>query len=69
MKRKSIKLEYDAEADAAYLTLSRGKVVESEAVQPGLIVDVDAEDRVIGIEILRFSRRFAQKCKQRKLAS
>ena len=68
MKRRSIKLEYDASADAAYITLARGKVVESEAVEPGLIVDLDARDRVLGIEILRFSRRFMRQAKQRKLA-
>jgi uncharacterized protein YuzE len=69
MKRKSIKLEYDASADAAYLTLIKTKVVESEAVEPGLIVDLDSQDRIVGIEILRFSKRFMRQAKQRKLAS
>jgi hypothetical protein len=39
MKRKRVKLDYDPEVDAAYLTLAAGKVVESEEVGPGLIVD------------------------------
>ena len=58
MKAKHVKLEYDSEVDAAYLTLARGRVTESEEVQPGVILDFDARDQVLGVEILRFSRRF-----------
>lgn len=58
MKPKRVKLAYDPEVDAAYLTLAAGKVVESEEVQPGVIVDLDAEDHLLGVEILRFSCRF-----------
>ena len=47
-----MKLQYDAQADAAYLRLSDAEVVDSEEVRPGLVVDFDAQDRVIGIEIL-----------------
>ena len=58
MKAKHVKLEYDSEVDAAYLTLARGRVTESEEVQPGVILDFDARDQVLGVEILHFSRRF-----------
>jgi len=61
MKSKSVKFEYDAEVDAAYLTLRSGKILESEQVQPGLIVDLGADDQIVGIEILRFGRRFKPK--------
>ena len=61
MKSKSVKFEYDAEVDAAYLTLRAGKFLESEQVQPGLIVDLGADDQIVGIEILRFGRRFKPK--------
>lgn len=60
-KRKPVKFEYDRETDAAYLTVARGKVVESEEVEPGLIVDLGANDQIVGVEILRFARRFARK--------
>jgi uncharacterized protein YuzE len=66
-KHKSIKFEYDRESDAAYLRIRRGKVIESEEVEPGLIVDLGADDQVVGVEILRFTRRFARRTK--KLAS
>jgi uncharacterized protein YuzE len=66
-KRKSIKFEYDRESDAAYLRIQRGKVIDSEEVEPGLILDLNEHDQVIDIEILRFARRFARRTK--KLAS
>ena len=66
MKRKNIKFEYDKEVDAAYLTLRQGKVLESEEVEPGLIVDFDADDQIVGVEILRFSRRFPRQPKSTK---
>lgn len=60
-KRNAVKFEYDRETDAAYLTIRRGKVVESEEVEPGLIVDLGSDDQVVGVEILRFTRRFTRK--------
>jgi uncharacterized protein YuzE len=60
-KRKPVKFEYDQNTDAAYLKIGRGKVVESEEVEPGLIVDLGADDQIVGVEILRFTRRFGRK--------
>ena len=47
-----MKLEYDSQADAAYVRLSDAEVTDSEEVRPGVVVDYDAQDRVVGIEIL-----------------
>jgi uncharacterized protein YuzE len=47
-----VKLEYDSQADAAYIKLSGGEICDSEEVRPGIVVDYDSQDRVIGIEIL-----------------
>ncbi|HEV8605523.1 MAG TPA: DUF2283 domain-containing protein [Tepidisphaeraceae bacterium] len=58
MKNKQIKFEYDAEVDAAYLTLKRAPVAESEEVRPGIILDFGESDEIVGIEILRFTKRF-----------
>jgi uncharacterized protein YuzE len=66
---KKLKLDYDPEVDAAYLTLRPGKVVESEEVRPGLVVDFGAGEQVIGIEILRFSRRFQSRPIRRQRAT
>jgi uncharacterized protein YuzE len=51
-----MKLHYDSEVDALYLRLNNAKVIESEEVQPGVILDFDDEDRVVGVEILHVKR-------------
>jgi uncharacterized protein YuzE len=38
--------------DALYVRLDETSVAESEAVRPGVILDFDERDRVVGIEIL-----------------
>jgi len=52
-----MKLKVDRESDALYLRLDESAVVESEEVQPGIILDFDVEGRVVGIEILDLSKR------------
>jgi uncharacterized protein YuzE len=54
-----MKLKIDKESDALYFRLDDDEVVESEEVQPGIILDYDETGRVIGIEILSLSTRFA----------
>jgi len=68
MGKRDIRFEYDADADAAYLTLGRGRVVESEEVKSGIIVDLAANERVLGVEILRFTKRFSSKIQSRSAA-
>lgn len=45
-------ISLDREARAAYLRLSSEPVVETLEVVPGMLVDVDARDAIVGIEIL-----------------
>ena len=52
-----MKLKIDKEADALYFRLDEAAIVESEEVQPGVILDFDKENRVIGVEILGISSR------------
>ena len=47
-----MKLKVDREIDALYLRLDESAIVESEEVQPGVILDFDAQNRVVGVEIL-----------------
>jgi len=54
-----MKLKVDKENDALYFRLDESAIVESEEVQPGVILDFDAEGRVVGIEILHLSGRVA----------
>ncbi len=52
-----MKLKVDRQADALYLTLSEAPSSRSEEVSPGIIVDYDDQDRVVGIEMLYLSKR------------
>jgi uncharacterized protein YuzE len=52
-----MKLEFDAQADAVYLELIDVEVEESKEIQPGIIIDYDAEGRIVGIEVLYVSKR------------
>ena len=52
-----MRLKVDRESDALYFRLDESAVVESEEVEPGVILDFDAQGSVVGIEILNLSRR------------
>ena len=52
-------LNIDKENDALYFRLDESAIVESEEIQPGIILDYNAENRVVGIEILSLSTRVA----------
>jgi uncharacterized protein YuzE len=52
-----MRLKVDKENDALYFRLDESSVMESEEVQPGIILDFNAEGKVVGIEILNLSVR------------
>ena len=52
-----MKLKIDKENDALYFRLDEEKIVESEEVEKGVILDYDAQGQVVGIEILNLSTR------------
>jgi uncharacterized protein YuzE len=45
-------IKYRAEDNAAYIRLSRDKVLESAEVAPDVVFDYDAQGRIVGIELL-----------------
>jgi len=47
------------ESDALYFRLDESAIVESEEVQPGVILDFNADNQVVGIEILNLTDRVA----------
>jgi uncharacterized protein YuzE len=51
-----MKIEYDPEVDALYVRLSESKIIESEQVQPGIILDFDETGKVVGVEVLSVSK-------------
>lgn len=52
-----MKLTFDKDADALYLELEDSSIVESEEVAPGVILDYNQTERVVGIEVLRLSEQ------------
>jgi uncharacterized protein YuzE len=52
-----MRLRVDEEADALHLQLVDVPVEESEEVAPGVIVDYDNSNQVIGIEVFHLSKR------------
>ena len=52
-----MKLKLDEETDTLYLRLDESAIVESEEVQPGVVLDFNSENRVVGIEMLNISKR------------
>jgi uncharacterized protein YuzE len=52
-----LKLKIDRENDALYLRLDDNAIIESEEVQPGIVLDYDENGNVIGIEVLNLSSR------------
>ncbi len=55
-----MRLHVDKEADALYLRLDDSKIIESEEVSPGVILDFNECNQVVGIEMLNLSMRTPQ---------
>ena len=47
-----MKIQYDKEIDAIYVTLSSDKIVESEEKLKDIIVDYNEKNEVVAIEVL-----------------
>ena len=52
-----VKLQVDRKADALYLRLDDSAIVESEEVAPGVVLDYNASNEVVGVEMLGLSNR------------
>jgi len=52
-----MRMRVDHAADAIYLNLTDRPIKDSEEVAAGIVVDYDAEGRIVGVEILDASKR------------
>lgn len=52
-----MKLHIDKEADALYLRLDDSVIIESEEIAPGVVLDYNDANQVVGIELLYLSKR------------
>ena len=53
-------IHVDKEADALYLRVDESVIVESEEVAPGVVLDYNESDEVIGVELLYLSKRSSE---------
>src|SRR5262249_21816302 len=54
---EAMRVRVDHGADAVYLNLTDRPIKDSEEVADGIVVDYDANGRIVGIEILDASKR------------
>ena len=52
-----MKVQFDEKADAVYFRLDDALIVESEEVQPGVVLDYNDRAQVVGVEILGLKAR------------
>ena len=52
-----MKLKVDPQADALYLRLDDSRIIDSEEVAPGVVLDYNEQNQVVGVEILGLSKR------------
>jgi len=52
-----MKIKIDEKADALYLRIDDSTIIESEEVTPGIIIDFNDNNQVVGVEILNLSKR------------
>jgi len=55
-----MKITYDKIADAAYMTLRKGKVAKTVEMSGDVIVDLDKKGHLLGIEMLGASNQFSK---------
>ncbi len=52
-----MKLRVDKQADALHFLLDDSAIVESVEVAPGVVLDYNGDDQVVGVEMLSLSTR------------
>jgi uncharacterized protein YuzE len=54
-----MKTTYDPESDALYLRFADAPVMECQEIAPGIVLDFDAEKRIVAVEVLDARRQLA----------
>jgi uncharacterized protein YuzE len=57
---ENIKVWFDEDNDILYISLKKGPAADSEEVSDNIIVEYDAHDQIIGIEIYHISKMVAK---------
>jgi uncharacterized protein YuzE len=54
-----MRISYDKDADAMYIKLANGQFGSNREIHQGIILDLDPEGRLLGIELLEVSTRYS----------
>ncbi|MDR2849966.1 MAG: DUF2283 domain-containing protein [Verrucomicrobiota bacterium] len=52
-----MKIKFDQDSDSFYVRLDEERIVESEEIEPGVILDYDDKGVVVGVEFLHAAER------------
>jgi len=52
-----MKITIDSANEALYLRLYDSPIMDSQEIQPGIILDYDEDNRIVGIELLNMSQQ------------
>jgi len=55
-----VRVEYDQKADAMYIWLRKAKYDISEELAENVIIDLDKNERIVGIEVLDASKNLGK---------
>ena len=55
-----MRIKVDKDSDTLYFRLDEESIIESEEIRPGVILDYDKNDHVVGVEFLGVSARTTQ---------
>ncbi len=55
-----MKIRYDKEVDILYVSFLDSQIAESDEQKPGIIIDYDVNDNIVGIEVLNASEKIGQ---------
>jgi uncharacterized protein YuzE len=57
MQNREYEIEIDEEADSAYVRVVRASIARTTEVADGILVDFDAQDEMVGVEVLGVHNR------------
>ncbi len=60
-------MSYDSGADAMFIEIRKGRYEISEELAENIILDLDKEGRVLGVEVLEVSKRLKKRTLRRML--
>ncbi|MCL4557774.1 MAG: DUF2283 domain-containing protein [Deltaproteobacteria bacterium] len=56
-----MKIEYDKEVDSLYIRIQEKKVTRTKELEEGINIDLDAQGKLIGLEIIGVTERYPLK--------